>query len=293
MRVNEEHGSSGCTDGELQTWALRFQDGLLVVIQLRVEDINELVEVELLIVCFRPVHDPVGFEGLREQIRLLHRCVGFDDNRQLLLDSNLTCSSVKTMNADKFISKTIETLSLGSLLWKQTQLYLRGRGGAKQWGTIIPVYNRHTHSKHIFQFTVDIHFQNALLLLYTKTAKARILCVHIICDEMKWNNSIMKLKKIEFKLSHIPLFHGSVLTNWKKSTGKPVHLAEVKTTMFFIWKLVLRIIKDVHVQWHCCVIGKPGVHLADVQTKMLIPIGKPILLADVGMTLHFLLGSPS
>ena len=55
-------------------------------------------------------------------------------------------------------------LSLSSLQWRPTQLHLRGRGGAKKWGTSIPVYNRHTHSKHIFQFTVDIHFQNALLL---------------------------------------------------------------------------------------------------------------------------------
>ena len=84
VRANEEHGFSGCTDGELQTGVLRFQDGLLVVIQFWVEDVNELVDAELLIVCFHPVYDPVGLEGFREQIRLLHRRVGFDDNRQLL-----------------------------------------------------------------------------------------------------------------------------------------------------------------------------------------------------------------
>ena len=41
-------------------------------------------------------------------------------------------------------------LSLSSLLWRPTQRYSRGRGGgrcAKKWGTIIPVYNWHTHSK--------------------------------------------------------------------------------------------------------------------------------------------------
>ena len=53
--------------------------------------------------------------------------------------------------------------------------------------------HRHTHSKHIFQFTVDIQFQNAIMLhlfisanflsAATKTAKARTLCVysHFVC----------------------------------------------------------------------------------------------------------------
>ena len=40
-------------------------------------------------------------------------------------------------------------LSLSSLLWRPTQLYLKGRGGgwAKYWGTVIPVYSWHTTFK--------------------------------------------------------------------------------------------------------------------------------------------------
>ena len=57
-------------------------------------------------------------------------------------------------------------ISLSSLLWRPTQLYLKGRGRRvnKKWGTVIPVYSWHTLLKRA---------QNT-----QKTAKASTLCVY-------------------------------------------------------------------------------------------------------------------
>ena len=68
-------------------------------------------------------------------------------------------------------------LSLRSLLWRPTQLYMKGRGGvSRNWGTVISVYSWHTHSnahKTLFQSTVDTHFQSAPKT--QKTAKVSII----------------------------------------------------------------------------------------------------------------------
>ena len=69
-------------------------------------------------------------------------------------------------------------LSLNSLLWRPTQLYLRGeeeKGRRGEPKTVIPVYSWHTLSKraqNIQIYTVDIHFQNA-----HKTQKLRRLAL--------------------------------------------------------------------------------------------------------------------
>ena len=63
-------------------------------------------------------------------------------------------------------------LSLSSLLWRPTQLYLRGRGegGAKKWGTIL------------FQSTIDIHILNIYSSLQlTYTFETHYCCIYLCC----------------------------------------------------------------------------------------------------------------
>ena len=59
----------------------------------------------------------------------------------------------------------IAILSLSSLLWRPTQLYLRGRRGepkneALLFQSTVDIHFQNAH-KTLFQSTVDIHFQNA------------------------------------------------------------------------------------------------------------------------------------
>ena len=85
-------------------------------------------------------------------------------------------------------------LSLSSLLWSSPSFIWwggggRGGAGAKKGGTIIPVYNSHTHSKRsiLFQFTIHIHIQNAQLLfqftihIHIQYAQTNCVGSHSVC----------------------------------------------------------------------------------------------------------------
>ena len=66
-----------------------------------------------------------------------------------------------------------QELSLNSLLWRPTQLYLRG-GVSQKWGTVIPVYSWHTFSKRAHNI-IPVYNWHTLSkrAQHTKTAKAR------------------------------------------------------------------------------------------------------------------------
>ena len=85
-------------------------------------------------------------------------------------------------------------LSLSSLLWRPAQLYLNGRGGAKNWGTVIPVvYSWHTLSKRAqniipvyswhrlskcAQNIIPVYSWHTITHKTQNTAKASTLCVY-------------------------------------------------------------------------------------------------------------------
>ena len=119
---------------------------------------------------------------------------------------------------DISINPLLTCLSLSSFLWSPTQLYLRGGGGAKKWGTVIPVYSWHTLSKRT-QNIIPVYSWHTVSKRAQNTQKLRrlALCAFIMLSINHKNRYadclIMQLTSVLDCLTWINCL-------WKKSVDK-------------------------------------------------------------------------
>ena len=102
----------------------------------------------------------------------------------------------------------IVNLSLSSLLWRPTQLYLRGKGEgvSQKWGTVIPVYSRHTLSKRA-QNIIPVYSWHTLSKRAQNTKKLRRLALYAFILERSFREHPLKsetpvAKKLNFPCTH-------------------------------------------------------------------------------------------